>query len=263
MGFIPQLFIGHFLRFLRREFSIEIRRVNSNRLIQIVEATPYDLETISISSKFSMQSQERIWSIIQSTKYIVANDIKGSFVECGVYKGGTAIAISRTLASMGVKDREIWLFDTYQGMTNPTEFDSHSGSQTLAAELLSATPIGDGENIWASASLKSVQEAVKEVDYPFSLFKFVVGDVLETLTENIPSEIAFLRLDTDWYESTKFELKQLEPRVADQGVVIIDDYGHWSGAKKAVDEYLEEMKLSPMVHYLDYTGRCWVKKKVL
>jgi hypothetical protein len=78
--------------------------VNSKTLIQIVEATPYDLETISISSKFSMQSQERIWSIIQSTKYIVENGIKGSFVECGVYKGGSAIAIARTLASMGVTD---------------------------------------------------------------------------------------------------------------------------------------------------------------
>ena len=239
MRFIPKYFVSSFLRILRSKFSIEIRRVNSKKMIQIVEATPYDLETISISSKFSMQSQERIWSIIQSTKYIVDNDIKGSFVECGVYKGGTAIAIARTLASMGVKDRQIWLFDTYQGMTNPTDFDSHSGSQTLAADLLLATPIGDGENIWASASLKSVQEAVRSVEYPFSLFEFVVGDVLETLIRNIPSEIAYLRLDTDWYESTKFELQRLYPRVVDQGVITIDDYGHWNGAKKAVDEYLE------------------------
>ena len=259
MRFIPQYFISSFLRVLRSKFSIEIRRVNSKRLIQIVEATPYDLETISISSKFSMQSQERIWSIIQSTKYIVANDIKGSFVECGVYKGGTAIAIARTLASMGVNDRQIWLFDTYQGMTNPTDLDSHSGSKTLAAELLSATPKGDGENIWASASLNSVQQAVKEVDYPFSLFEFVVGDVLETLTKNIPSEIAFLRLDTDWYESTKFELQKLEPTVVNQGVIIIDDYGHWSGAQQAVEEYLSEKNLAALLNYLDYTGRMWIE----
>lgn len=259
MRFVPQSFINSCLRILRSKFSIEIRRVNSKKLIQIVEATPYDLETISICSEFSMQSQERIWSVIQSTKYIVDNDIKGSFVECGVYKGGTAIAIARTLASMGVKDRQIWLFDTYQGMTNPTDFDRHSGSQIPAAQLLSATPIRDGENIWASASLNSVQEAVQKIDYPYSLFKFVVGDVLETLTENIPSEIAFLRLDTDWYESTKFELQKLEPLVAHLGVIIIDDYGHWSGAKKAVDEYLTGRNLSPLMHYLDYTGRSWVK----
>jgi len=237
--------------------------VNSKRLIQIVEATPYDLETISISSKFSMQSQERIWSIIQSTKYIVENGIKGSFVECGVYKGGSAIAIARTLASMGVTDRLIWLFDTYEGMTSPSNFDSHSGSLILASELLAATPFGDGQNIWAGASLNSVQEALRRVNYPFTQFKFMPGDVLETLTGDVPAEIAFLRLDTDWYESTKFELQQLEPRVVNHGVIIIDDYGHWSGAKKAVDEYLEEENISPMLHYLDYTGRCWIKNQVL
>ena len=144
-------------------------------------------------------------------------------------------------------------------MTRPTDFDSHSGSQTPAADLLSATPKGDGENIWASASLNSVQSALKQVDYPFSLFEFVVGDVLETLTGSIPSKIAFLRLDTDWYESTKFELQKLEPLVARLGVIIIDDYGHWSGAKKAVDEYLSKNNLSPMLNYLDYTGRTWIK----
>lgn len=249
----------HFLLFFKKIFQIEIRRINSKDSIKIVEASPFDLETIAISSNYSMQSEERIWSIIQSTKYIIANGIKGSFVECGVYKGGTAIAIARTLFSLGVVDREIWLFDTFQGMTTPGEFDAHSGSLTLASKLLASTPTGDGQNIWAIASLESVREVLREVNYPFELFKFISGDVMTTLTKNIPLEIALLRLDTDWYESTKFELQKLEPKVTDRGVIIVDDYGHWSGAKKAVDEYFTEINISPLMNYLDYTGRCWIK----
>lgn len=160
---------------------------------------------------------------------------------------------------MGTQDREIWLFDTYDGMTSPTSIDRHSGSFTLASEMLASTPKATGENIWASASLESVQESLRNTNYPFDLFRFVVGDVMETLSNQRPTEIALLRLDTDWYESTKFELQKLEPLVSRLGVVIVDDYGHWSGAKIAVDEYLSENLLNPLVHYIDYTGRSWIK----
>lgn len=247
------------LKIVRQKFGIQVTRMNPDRLIQIVEATPYDLETIRIASKFSMQSQERIWSVIQATKYLIANNIPGSFVECGVYKGGSAIAIARTLASLNVSDREIWLFDTFEGMTSPTSFDSHSGSTTLAADLLADTPKANGENIWASASLESVQMNCRKLDYPFSNFKFIVGDVANTLMQDLPLGIALLRLDTDWYESTRFELQKLEPLVSSHGVVIIDDYGHWSGAKMAVDEYFLETRITPFVNYIDYTGRSWIK----
>ena len=92
-------------------------------------------------------------------------------------------------------------------------------------------------------------------------FKFIKGDVCETLktNKNIPAEISVLRLDTDWYESTKAELEILYPRLSDRGVLIIDDYGHWEGAKKAVDEYFSSQEYKPLFNVIDRTGRSAIK----
>lgn len=83
----------------------------------------------------------------------------------------------------------------------------------------------------------------------------IEGDVLETLvkTQNIPGKISVLRLDTDWYESTKKELEVLYPKLAVGGVLMIDDYGYWGGAKKAVDEYFADIP-RPFLQYTDSAG---------
>jgi predicted O-methyltransferase YrrM len=90
--------------------------------------------------------------------------------------------------------------------------------------------------------------------------RFVEGDVVQSLKieSNLPESISVLRLDTDWYESTRAELEVLYPRLSPGGVLIIDDYGHWGGAKKAVDEYFRG-RPKPLLQYTDYTGRMGVK----
>ena len=90
--------------------------------------------------------------------------------------------------------------------------------------------------------------------------KLIQGDVAETLLEskNLPEKIAILRLDTDWYESTRIELERLYPLLEPGGVLIIDDYGHFDGARKAVDEYFKAER--PWMHYVDYTCRLILKK---
>jgi len=75
----------------------------------------------------------------------------------------------------------------------------------------------------------------------------------------MPGKIALLRLDTDWYESTAHELKHLYPLLVPGGVIIIDDYGHWEGARKAVDEYITAEKLPLLLNRIDYTGRIGIK----
>ena len=72
----------------------------------------------------------------------------------------------------------------------------------------------------------------------------------------MPERIALLRIDTDWYESTRHELVHLYPRLSPGGVLIIDDYGHWQGARKAVDEYFQA---GLFLNHIDYTGRLAIK----
>jgi hypothetical protein len=95
--------------------------------------------------------------------------------------------------------------------------------------------------------------------YPPEKVHFVKGMVEDTIPEQSPDGIALLRLDTDWYQSTKLELLHLYPRLANQGVLIIDDYGHWQGARRAVDEFISELRDPILLHRIDYTGRIAIK----
>lgn len=248
-----------FLKYLRLCFKVDLVQIGSKRPIQIVEATPFDLQTLEIASKISMQSYERMWALISATKYVVKNNIPGHFVECGVYKGGSAVIIARTLISMNVTNRKIYLYDTFEGMTNPIAFDKKQGTETQASQILAETPKGNGENVWAISSMDSVVKVLQQLNYSFNNFQLIKGDVLETLNQTTPESIALLRLDTDWYESTKKEMEVLYPLVKPGGVVIVDDYGHWSGSRKAIDEFLGNKELQPLMNYIDYAGRLWIK----
>ena len=130
-----------------------------------------------------------------------------------------------------------------------------------AEDVLNTTPKQDGNNIWCIASLEDVQTNMASTAYPESLINYIRGDVVDTLkhSENIPNKIALLRLDTDWYHSTKAELEVLYPRLVKGGICIIDDYGHWQGARKAVTEYFENQGFYPLLQVTDYTGRLIVK----
>jgi hypothetical protein len=97
------------------------------------------------------------------------------------------------------------------------------------------------------------------VGYPEERIHFVPGRVEETLPQNAPKDIALLRLDTDWYASTKHELQHLYPRLVPGGVLIVDDYGYWQGARQAVDEYLSENGLALLLNRIDHTARIAVK----
>jgi O-methyltransferase len=184
----------------------------------------------------TMTAYEKLFALVEATRYVVDHDIPGTFVECGVWRGGSMQAVAHALLARGVSDRELHLFDTFEGMTEPTEKDRTNDGR-LAAELLETRP--KSARVWAIATLDDVKAGMAETEYPSERVHYHVGPVERTIPGEAPDRIALLRLDTDWYESTRHELDELYDRVPAGGVVIIDDYGTWQGARQAVDEFID------------------------
>jgi O-methyltransferase len=222
-----------------------------------VEASLFERELISKASKYSMTGIVRMWALIQAFKHVQENNILGDYVECGVWKGGNLILLSGLQESIGT-NRTIYGFDTFSGMTNPTDHDVDYLGNFAGEMMQSETKIEGGNSIHCLASLALVENNLLEKGA--KNIKLIEGDVAITLkdSKNLPEKIAILRLDTDWYESTKVELETLYPLLEPGGVLVIDDYGHFSGARKAVDEYFKGMEI--WMHYVDYTCRLVIKK---
>jgi hypothetical protein len=220
---------------------------------------PHDeLAIINQVKPFTCTSPERISSVIEAVRYLNRNQIQGDFVECGVWRGGSIMAAMLTLKQLGDTSRNFYLFDTYEGMTPPTDKDVMFDG-TTAADVLANTEKKEGPTYWCIASLEDVKRNVYSTGYPQEKIFFIKGRVEDTVPQQAPAKISLLRLDTDWYESTKHELDHLYPRLASSGVLIIDDYGHWQGSRIAVDEYFSQQAFQPIFNKVDYTGRLMVK----
>ncbi len=210
---------------------------------------------------YTMTSFARGLALFRAVRHLVQNDIAGDFVECGVWRGGSSMIAMATLLSLNAADRRIFMFDTYSGMTEPGAFDVDRGG-TAAQELLESEG-GKVDGVLCYASLDEVKRNVSTIRYPSELITFVKGDIRQTARSIPPAPIALLRLDTDFYDSTKTELDVFYPRLVEEGILIIDDYGHWQGARRAVDEYFDGLRgagmRAPLLHIIDYTGRSAVK----
>lgn len=207
---------------------------------------------------FTSTGPDRIVSLVNATRHIIKHNIEGSIVECGVWKGGSMMAVLRTLSNINVDDRELYLYDTFEGMSEPTEADkSIRGESALDAFQEKDS---SWNNIIYYSSLEEVRQNIYSIPYPKEKIHFIKGKVEDTITEStVPDKIALLRLDTDWYASTKHELEFLYPKLVKGGILIIDDYGHWEGCKKAVDEYFNKHNITIFLARIDYTGRIGVK----
>lgn len=206
-----------------------------------------------------MTSPERLFGLIEASKYIVEQQIDGAFVECGVWKGGSMLAAAETLIQKKDTSRQLFLYDTFEGMPPPTEEDkSFDGAK--AENLLNQNLDKEQNLVWAYSTLEQVKSTMALSTYPASNIHFIKGKVEDTIPDTLPDKIALLRLDTDWYESTKHELVHLFPKLERGGVLIIDDYGHWKGARKAVDEYFQNNNVRILLNRLDETGRIAIKQ---
>ena len=248
------------LRALIRRLGLDVVRYDNAAR---EPALPVDFDagaadTIRAVRAHTMTSPERLYALIQAVRYVAHAAIPGDIVECGVWRGGSMMAAARTLLECGDTSRELYLFDTFEGMSPPGAKDVGVDGQP-ASELLRAADRNDPASAWCYASLQDVQSAMAGTGYDATRVHFVKGKVEDTIPAGAPARIAVLRLDTDWYDSTRHELEHLYPRLSPGGVLIIDDYGHWAGCRQAVDEYFASRKLHALLHRVDYTGRIAVK----
>ncbi len=244
-------------------FGYEIRRTSkssANRSMPVeLNLAEREIVNYIMSNKLTMVSYERLWATIMACKYVVDRGIEGDFVECGVWRGGNALAAAE-IFRLYKSERKVWLFDTFKGMTAPTDVDVRASDGRAAKEQYEDEQRG-GHNEWCFASIEDVRRNFHDRGLASNV-NFIEGDVCQTLNgdeSSLPNKISVLRLDTDWYESTKKELEVLYPRLTIGGCLLVDDYGHWSGSRRAVDEYFLKNQSRPFLHCIDYTGRVAVK----
>jgi O-methyltransferase len=186
-------------------------------------------EIIRRASPFTMTNPIRMEALFNSIQQI--KGLEGDIVETGVCQGGSSILMAMTLKAEGVKHKKIYMYDTFEGMPEPSLVDNKPNRKWTGIEKWKR------EDKWNYASLDEVKKNIRKSDYPLDKFILTKGLVEETIPKVIPEKIALLRLDTDFYSSTKHALIHLFPRLVKGGVLIIDDYGAWEGCKQAVDEY--------------------------
>lgn len=258
MLFIPQrparklrALVDRAVRSLARSAGFELIPIGSDIGAEIDQETA---EIIHRVRPFTLTSPERLVALCSAVDYVVQNQIAGSVVECGVWRGGSMMAAALRLKACCATDRNLILYDTFTGMTSPTSKDRRAGSDRTAQEDMSESdPHGLG---WFAADLPDVRANLSRTNYPSDHIHYIVGPVEETLPAQVPEGgIAILRLDTDWYESTRHELRHLYDHIVPGGVLIIDDYGFWEGARVATDEFLSNLQRKPLLVRVDPTAR--------
>ena len=208
---------------------------------------------------YTTTSIERMYALYKAVEYIIHKQIPGDFAECGVWRGGSTMIMAHTLLKAQQNaTRNIYLYDTFAGMTKPTEKDVCISDASPALNTWKKMQ-KKNYNTWAYSPLDEVKTNMFMTGYPEDNIILVKGKVEDTIPGTVPERIALLRLDTDWYESTYHELQYLFPLLSHGGVLIIDDSGHFSGAKEAVDTYLKENNITLLLNRIDYTGRIGIK----
>lgn len=234
--------------------NYEIRKVNEKKK-DIIEVNKYEKKLINKCLQYSMTNFERMWSLIQSFHHVRQESLVGDFVECGVWKGGNIILLKKLIEKFNFK-KNIYGFDTFEGMVDPSFYDVNYNNKSAKKMFDEHKKKDIG---FALCSLDDVKRNIKKNTKTDNIF-LIKGKVENTLKikKKLPKKISILRLDTDFYESTKIELEILFPRLVKGGVLIVDDYGFWKGAKKAVDEYFCDYR--QFMHYVDHSCRLLIKK---
>ena len=211
--------------------------------------TKKELRIVEEVAPYTMTSGQRITQTIRAVRDLDANNITGDIVECGVWKGGQII--SAWLAN-NKTNRNFWLYDTFEGMTQPTVHDHKINELGAVTHARFSRKAKHGFDQWSRAEIGEVSTNVFKYIPPHQC-NFIKGPVEQTLLDNnnLPKNIALLRLDTDWYESTLQELLTLWPLLNVGGYMVLDDYNSWRGSQKA---FHEVFGTSLEIHTIDRTA---------
>lgn len=239
--------------------------VDRDGLVLFLEGAYPDLDKEFVplyrqSVECTAASVERLYALYTAVRYVTGRGVPGDIVECGVWRGGNCMLAALTLMLVDDPTRRVWLYDTFGGMSEPTDRDRdvYGGSaydmrdQPFSAE-------GRPTPFQFAASRDDVAANMAVTGFPEERVRYVEGRVEETLPANRPDQIALLRLDTDWYESTAHSMRHLYPLLAPGGILLLDDYGDWPAVRQAVHECLDELGEVLMLHRIDNTGRIAVR----
>lgn len=224
---------------------------------------PRDIDTNNIDiiktvQPFTMIGANRILAQLEAVSYIEQYNIPGDIVECGVWAGGSMMSLALKLKQLGNETRSLYLYDTYEGMTVPTEHDVDLAGRK-AVDIFNTQQNNGVTANWCCADINTVQQNMLSTGYQPEKFVFSKGDVLQTIPQTVPQQISLLRLDTDWYESTYHELTHLYPLLVKHGILILDDYNFWAGSRKAVDQYFKENNIQMFLQRIDSSGAIGIK----
>ncbi|HVI07959.1 MAG TPA: TylF/MycF/NovP-related O-methyltransferase [Candidatus Binatia bacterium] len=194
--------------------------------------------------RHTMCSNARLRGLHRAIRYVVSREIPGDVVECGCARGGSAALMGLTLQRLHAR-RKLWLFDTFEGLPAPTAHDP----DFEVADLFTGTCIG---------TLEEVRDMFRRLGIANNV-EFVKGLFQQTLPAAPIARIAVLHIDGDWYDSVKACLDTLYDKVVPGGVIQLDDFGYWQGARKAVEEFFLERSIQAPLKRLDYSGRSFIK----
>jgi len=256
--------LSKLLNSISKKFGYRLIKVQENKWYDnFIGITEFEKKTLEIASKYSMTGFERMFFLVKALKQIKIDNIEGDLVECGVWKGGNLILFQKIIEELRLKHKKIFAYDTFSGMNEPSQFDLNINNEKADLILNSLKKKGVDPNkniVFAKCSMEDVKKNFEMNTRENDNLICVKGEVEKTLRikENLPKKISLLRLDTDWYESTKTELEVLFPLLSKNGILVIDDYGYWKGSKKAVDEYFKDKKIN--LFKIDFTARYLFKR---
>ena len=208
---------------------------------------------------YTMTSMERMYAMWQSVHHILNQGVPGAIVECGVWRGGSMMIAAHVLVQRGEANRDLYLFDTYEGLPRPDAEKDVDLWGNRAIDGWTPHARGSEQSDWARASQEEVEENLASTGYPRERLHLIKGMVEKTVPDQAPKNIALLRVDTDWESSTLHLLEHLYPRLQNIGILLLDDYGHFLGARRAADTYFQNIKKPVLKMRIDYTGRLILK----
>ena len=243
------------LKKILKLFKPKSSRINSSDNFP-VEINDQIKKFINVSDEFSMGGKHRMYVLSQAIFNSKINKIEGDFIECGVWRGGN-ILLFKLLGDFYNLNKYTYAYDTFDGMTLPEDVDVDLKGNSASELMKKIAKDEKDNNKWCYSGIDEVKNNILKYSN-LNNINFIKGPVEQTLLseKNLPKKISVLRIDTDFYSSTKIELEILYPRLQSGGVLIIDDYGHWAGSRKAVDEYFTK---KDWLHYVDYTCRYIIK----
>ncbi len=203
---------------------------------------------------YTMGGWKALENAFEVVQLIEKNKVPGVIIECGVAEGGTAAMMALTSRALGNKTRHFWFFDSYEGLPEPTAED-YKG--TKAGNFVQ--PLTKGSCL---GSIEQVSELLfGKLDLPKDKINLVQGWFQDTIAVNKDKikTISILRLDGDWYESTKIPLENFYSHISPGGCVIIDDYATCFGSRKATDEFIEQNSINTTLRP-DGRGGAWFVK---